>query len=247
MPLLQITTSTNLGTNAALGFCLVSQEDTRSFTRALEQLKILLETENIPAPDVIISDFDKAFKNAASDVFPEARQMLCLWRIIKNVILNIKKKWNGRLEGTRLMASDGAGSMLRGPDAAGPAPADAAGPAPADAAGPAPADAAGPAPADAAGPAPVDAAGPDAEEERAGMIALEKMTTAESTAVPEDAARALAQYRGHTFVAGGQRRWEDSADGILAAWLCMCYADTETEFNAVWEQLRKEFSHQRGK
>ncbi len=114
MPLLQITTSTNLGTNVALGFCLVSHEDTETFTWALNQLQSLLERENIPVPGVIISDFDKAFKHAATDVFPTARQQLCLWHIIKNVILHVKKKWNGTLDGTRLMASDGAGSLLPG-------------------------------------------------------------------------------------------------------------------------------------
>ena len=111
MPLLQVTTSTNFGTNAALSFCLVSHKDTESFTWGLKQMKSLLEREKLPDPGVIISDFDTAFKKAAA-LFPGAKQQICLWHIVKNVILNVKKKWNSTLEGTSLMESDGAGSML---------------------------------------------------------------------------------------------------------------------------------------
>ena len=47
-----------------------------------------------------MSDFDTAFKNAARTVFPTAQQQLCIWYIMKNVLHNVRKKWNGPLEGT---------------------------------------------------------------------------------------------------------------------------------------------------
>ena len=56
----------------------------------------MAEDYSIPFPLVIMSDYDKAFKNAARKVF-EASQQLCVWHILKNVIHNIKQKWDGAL------------------------------------------------------------------------------------------------------------------------------------------------------
>ncbi len=53
--------------NAA--FCLVRAEDTETFTWALSKLKNMLQMHHIRDPEVIISDFDKAFKRGCRAVF----------------------------------------------------------------------------------------------------------------------------------------------------------------------------------
>jgi hypothetical protein len=106
LPLLEGTGVTNVGSNFTFFFALVSYEDTSTFEWALEHYKDLLQKYNIPSPEVIISDFDTAFKNAADIVFPDVQQQLCLWHILKNVVLNIKKKWNGSLDNARMMGDD---------------------------------------------------------------------------------------------------------------------------------------------
>lgn len=70
-------------------------------------------------PYVIITDFDKALKNAITDAFPSiVQQQLCRWHIMKNVAFNVKKKWIGSLDGTVIGASGG------GPGSADPREAD---------------------------------------------------------------------------------------------------------------------------
>ena len=97
MPLLQIGGLTGLHTNFSVAFALTSMEDEDSFFWALSQLKEMSEYHNIPSPLVIVSDYDKAFKNAAQKVFETSQQQLCVWHILKNVVHNIKQKWEGAL------------------------------------------------------------------------------------------------------------------------------------------------------
>ena len=103
MPLLEGTGITNVGGNFTFFFALVSYEDATSFAWALGQYKNILQENNIPDPEVILSDFDTAFKNAADVVFPDVQQQLCLWHNLKNVVLHIKKKWNGTLGDSKIM------------------------------------------------------------------------------------------------------------------------------------------------
>ena len=84
----------------------------------------------------------------------------------------------------------------------------------------------------------------------AEAAAAEAATAADDQIPPENAtaaARAISEFNGNRFVPPGQRQWEDSADGIVAAFLSLCYASTEQEFDRLWEQLRKEFPSQGGK
>ena len=59
-------------------------------------------SESIPDPLVLISDYDCAFKRAGQSVYPYTQQQICLWHVMKNVVYNVKKKWNGPLEGSLL-------------------------------------------------------------------------------------------------------------------------------------------------
>ena len=102
MPLLECTGITNVDTNFTAWICLLSDEAEESYKWALTQFRKLLDDVGIPGPEVILSDFDVAFKNAAGVVFPAAKQQLCLWHIMKNVLMNIRKKWIGTLDGTRI-------------------------------------------------------------------------------------------------------------------------------------------------
>ena len=97
MPLMQIGGITGLHTNFSIGFALTSREDEDTFCWTLSQLKELADHYKIPSPLVIISDYDQAFKNAACSVFGSSQQQLCVWHILKNVVHNIKQKWEGPL------------------------------------------------------------------------------------------------------------------------------------------------------
>ncbi|KAM4062475.1 MULE transposase [Hirsutella rhossiliensis] len=77
MPLLQIIGTTGLH---------------KSFSTKARSMDPL--TADIPDPGVVITDFDTALKNALDSIFPSTQQ--------QNVILHIKKKWEGSLDGTEI-------------------------------------------------------------------------------------------------------------------------------------------------
>ncbi|KAM4067889.1 MULE transposase [Hirsutella rhossiliensis] len=98
MPLLQIIGTTGLHKSYSVAFGIASKEDEGAFNWILSHLYDTGRRASIPAPGVVITDFDKALKNALSSVSPFTQQQLCVWHMMKNVILHIKKKWVGSLE-----------------------------------------------------------------------------------------------------------------------------------------------------
>ncbi|KAM4055616.1 MULE transposase [Hirsutella rhossiliensis] len=103
MPLLQIIGTTGLHKSYSVAFGIAAKEDEGAFNWILSQLYDTGRRASIPPPGVIITDFDMALKNALSSVFPYSQQQLCVWHMMKNVILHIKKKWVGSLEGTEII------------------------------------------------------------------------------------------------------------------------------------------------
>ena len=90
-------------TSFNVAFGLLTKEDEASYEWVLTQLHRAATQAGINMPQVIITDFDLALKKGLSTVFPGAQQQLCVWHIMKNVILHIKRKWQGPLEGAALM------------------------------------------------------------------------------------------------------------------------------------------------
>ncbi len=125
MALFQACIVTNLGTVIPVVFGLVDNERQDGFDwliNAFNDLRIQCE---IPAPGVIITDDEKALRNALTEVFPSADLQLCVFHINKNVVLNIKRKYSKRLQAARdqadqqeddepghLYAYDGAGAPI---------------------------------------------------------------------------------------------------------------------------------------
>ncbi|KAI5302491.1 hypothetical protein KEM56_000653 [Ascosphaera pollenicola] len=64
----------------------------------------MMEENEIQKPFVIITDKDEAIRNAIRSLFDsdQTATQLCLWHVMKNVAFNIKKKWEGALDGTML-------------------------------------------------------------------------------------------------------------------------------------------------
>ena len=131
MPLLNISGITGLHTNFPVAFVLTSDETEASFLWSLNRLAFVAKNERmtievedggdkvkrsrwgprnpeIPSPLTVMSDYDRAFKNAAKGVFKEAQQQLCVWHMMKNIFYNVKRLWNGQL-------GDFAGGRRAGP------------------------------------------------------------------------------------------------------------------------------------
>ncbi|KAG6669101.1 hypothetical protein CIPAW_01G219800 [Carya illinoinensis] len=70
------------GQSILLGAGLISSEDTESFVWLF---KSWLDCMDGKAPNTIITDQDRAMKNAIAIVFPNTRHRYCLWHILKKV------------------------------------------------------------------------------------------------------------------------------------------------------------------
>ncbi|KAK1561951.1 hypothetical protein Q3G72_003731 [Acer saccharum] len=70
------------GQSILLGAGLISNEDTETFVWLFQTL---LQCMDGIAPKAIITDQDKAMKNAIAIVFPTTRHRFCLWHILKKV------------------------------------------------------------------------------------------------------------------------------------------------------------------
>ncbi|XP_035548689.1 protein FAR1-RELATED SEQUENCE 5-like [Juglans regia] len=70
------------GQSILLGAGLISSEDTETFVWLFQTW---LKCMDGIAPKAIITDQDRAMKNAIAIVFPESRHRLCLWHILKKV------------------------------------------------------------------------------------------------------------------------------------------------------------------
>lgn len=99
-----------------MAWAVIDDEKESSFHWVLECLKELAENNNIPPPFVMVTDFDKALKNSTAYVYPRLQQQLRLWHIMKNVAFNVKIKWLGSIEGTKLGATLGGEASRLNPE-----------------------------------------------------------------------------------------------------------------------------------
>lgn len=88
MPLLHIVGINNCSKTFSIAFCFISQEQTRNYTWALQQLD---ETLDFQKPSVIVTDKEQALINAIEEVYPNSSHLLCLWHIFKNIQTNCCK------------------------------------------------------------------------------------------------------------------------------------------------------------
>lgn len=93
LPFVNICGTTNLHTTFNIMFGLVNKEDEATYAWVLERVEELRIDQNIKPPLVLISDFDKAFKNAAGCVWTHTDQQICVWHVNKNVQGKVKEKW----------------------------------------------------------------------------------------------------------------------------------------------------------
>lgn len=67
---------------------IVSDETEQTYTWMLEQF---LDVMNGKAPKAVITDGDRAMKNAIARVFPHAHHRLCGWHLFHNATTNVSK------------------------------------------------------------------------------------------------------------------------------------------------------------
>ena len=108
LPLFQVTGQTCLKSVYNAAFGLVDNERREGFQFLTAAVIELTERHAIPLPDVIITDYDQAMKEALDSQYPDGQQ-LCIHHINANV-LNAKRKWKNAKEDGE---SDGGGRCGR--------------------------------------------------------------------------------------------------------------------------------------
>ncbi|XP_042974555.1 protein FAR-RED IMPAIRED RESPONSE 1-like [Carya illinoinensis] len=83
------------GQSILLGVGLISSEDTTTFVWLF---KTWLQCMDGIAPRAIITDQDRAMKNAINIVFPKSRHRFCLWHILKKLITTYNLEENAWLQ-----------------------------------------------------------------------------------------------------------------------------------------------------
>ena len=86
---------------------MIDNERREGFQFLTEAVRELTERHGVPLPDVVITDYDQAIKEALDNQFPDSQQQLCIHHVNANVLLNAKRKWKNAKESEE---SDGGGS-----------------------------------------------------------------------------------------------------------------------------------------
>lgn len=247
LPLFDIVGATALHTTFYLAFGLSSGESEDDFKWHLNCLNSLRTRHSIPSPMVIISDFDRGFKKAALQAYPNVPQQLCIWHIMKNVIHHTNRDWvpKGATVSDKLLIVDE--GIQASPDALEPGQ---PGPDPPSyykkkkQQGPAEGD--------------NNDDGLDDEEEDPEEANDEAMAT-QLTGVNPEADSDTVDPRVITFEQRFGRsegtnaiqpppprfeEWPDDRDGFIRAWKMVVYADSEEFFQRTWAEMKQQYSRQ---
>lgn len=93
MPFLNVTGVTNTHSTFNIAFGVINKEDEPAYTWAVERLEDLRTKIGADYPYVVVTDSEKALKNALDNVWEDVQQQICLWHVNKNVIFEVKKRW----------------------------------------------------------------------------------------------------------------------------------------------------------
>lgn len=93
MYLFQATGVTDQRSVANFAFGLINTEKEEGFHWLSERLNELRQQVGAPEPTVIITDKEKALKNALLRVFPSSQQQLCVWHVNAKIRARIKSRW----------------------------------------------------------------------------------------------------------------------------------------------------------
>ena len=100
LALFQVMSIGSLNKVFSCAFGLINNERQEGFDWLMDQVNALRQEIGVTPPLVTITDFDAAMRAAIARVYPDAKSQLCIFRINKNVILHIKRKWDDQAAAT---------------------------------------------------------------------------------------------------------------------------------------------------
>lgn len=98
LPLLHVVGTTCLEGTFAVAFCYLAKEDRAHYEWAIRCLKEALGgSDGTRRLRCVVTDHDRALKNALALHFPGTPQVSCGWHINKNVLKKVQKEWGHRV------------------------------------------------------------------------------------------------------------------------------------------------------
>ena len=91
MPLFVMTGVSALGATFHVALAFLSQERQCDYEWALAGLRDLYESGGLGSPRTLATDRDLGLMSAIREIFPRARNVLCLWHVAKNVLARCKR------------------------------------------------------------------------------------------------------------------------------------------------------------
>ncbi len=93
MPLFHIMGVSPTHQSLSLCFCFMQKETKDDYIWALQETKkcLCLQESN---PTAIITDRELSLMNALTEVFPDSKNLICIWHIEKNLLSNVKKHFD---------------------------------------------------------------------------------------------------------------------------------------------------------
>ena len=90
----QVVSLNHLGKVFSCAFGLIDNERQEGFDWLMDQVNAHRERIGAGKPAITLTDFDKAMKNSVARVYPDADAQICIFHINKNVVLQVKRKWD---------------------------------------------------------------------------------------------------------------------------------------------------------
>ncbi|CAG8502740.1 2637_t:CDS:2, partial [Scutellospora calospora] len=103
MPLLHVVGMTSFNTTFSSCFAFLKSEQEEDYKWALTCVFRIFG--DIPKPQVIVTDRELALMNAVKTVFTESQNLLCIWHIGKNVLVNCRRYFQTEVEWSAFMES----------------------------------------------------------------------------------------------------------------------------------------------
>ncbi|CAG8666746.1 18842_t:CDS:2, partial [Racocetra persica] len=103
MPLFHVVGMTSFNTTFSSCFAFLKSEQEEDYKWALTCVFHIFG--NIPKPQVIMTDHELALMNVIKTVFPESKNLLCIWHIEKNVLVNCRRYFQTDIEWSTFMKS----------------------------------------------------------------------------------------------------------------------------------------------
>jgi len=92
MPAIHFVAVIATGKTVSISLAFIANKNEQSYYQAVSTFReLVLGNAHIK---VFLTDNEDALRSALSNIYPDVPQLLCLWHVNKNVLINVQKTWH---------------------------------------------------------------------------------------------------------------------------------------------------------